>query len=152
MAESIFSQIISGDIAGVVLHRDEHCMVLMDAFPMLPGHVLVIPLRPCVRLRELPNNIRDHLFRVATALTEAMVVSGLSTGDANLVVNDGRSSGQSVAHVHIHVVPRHKSDGFPFPALFTNLARKFIGRKASVAELQAVADRLRPHLVLLEDM
>ena len=143
---SIFSQIMEGRAPGVIVYADDTCLVLMDAFPMLPGHVLVIPRAGHIRIRDLPPSLRSHLFNIATLLTQIMSDEGLSCGDANIVINDGKHSGQSVPHVHLHVVPRKPKDGFPFPALFLNLTRKLTRRPATAAELEAIATRLRAPL------
>lgn len=147
-AASVFTKIIQGELPGVIVYEDELCVVLMDAFPMLPGHVLVIPRAQHVRIGELSRTTRNHLFDVASCLTLAMRDSGLSKGDSNIVINDGKYSGQSVAHVHIHVVPRNKGDGFPLPALLTNLLRKLTRKTAPTEELERLAQRLRASLSL----
>lgn len=146
---SIFSQIMDGRAPGVVVYADERCAVLMDAFPMLPGHVLVIPRAEHIRIRDLSTELRSYIFSVATLLTQIMSEQGLSCGDANIVINDGKRSGQSVPHVHIHVVPRKPRDGFPFPALFLNIKRKLTKQRASVEVLEEIAIRLRQPLQLL---
>lgn len=143
---TIFTQIMEGQASGVMVYEDETCVVLMDAFPMLPGHVLIIPRVQHIRIRDLSSELRAHLFEIASLLTVIMVDLGLSCGDANIVINDGKQSGQSVPHVHLHVVPRKPRDGFPFPALFLNLGRKLARRAASAEELEAIATRLREPL------
>ena len=143
---SIFTQIIQGTLAGVIVYEDDACVVLMDAYPMLPGHVLVIPRVEHIRIADLSPSLRSHLFELATLLTQIMADVGLSCGDANIVINDGKYSGQSVPHVHLHVVPRQARDGFPFPALLINLMRKLSGKMASSDELDAIAAQLREKL------
>ena len=140
---TIFSQIMDGQAPGVIVYEDDICVVLMDAFPMLPGHVLVIPRIEHIRIRELSSDLRNHLFHVASELTQIMAEQGLSCGDANIVINDGKYSGQSVPHVHIHVVPRKPRDGFPFPALLLNFFNKLRSSQSSVEELEKIAIQLR---------
>ena len=143
---SIFSQIMQGNASGVIVYEDDDCVVLMDAFPMLAGHVLVIPRAEHIRIRDLPHSLRSHLFYIATLLTQAMADLGLSCGDANIVINDGKHSGQSVPHVHLHIVPRQPRDGFPFPALIANLVRKLSKKMAPIEELESIATPLRQSL------
>jgi histidine triad (HIT) family protein len=146
LTSSIFSQIMEGQALGVIVYADERCVVLMDAFPMLPGHVLVIPRVEHIHIRELSSDLRNYLFHVASEITQIMAEQGLSCGDANIVINDGKYSGQSVPHVHIHVVPRKPRDGFPLPALLLNLFNKLRGSQSSVEELEKIAIQLRKPL------
>ena len=146
LTTSIFTQIIQGSAPGAIAYEDEDCVVLIDAFPMLPGHVLVIPRVEHIRIRDLAPSLRNHLFEIATVLTQVMADLGMSCGDANIVINDGKYSGQSVPHVHLHVVPRQARDGFPFPALLLNLMRKLRKKRVSSNELNIIAARLREKL------
>lgn len=144
--KSVFTQIIQGDLPGVVLYEDEYCVALMDAFPMLPGHVLVIPRQETVYLRDLSCDLREHLFTMVSHVAEAQHRAGLSCGDTNIVLNDGKAAGQSVPHVHVHVVPRKRGDSFPFPALAFNMMNKLLKRQASSDELERIAETLRQHM------
>jgi len=61
----IFCKIISGELPGVEILRDETCIILMDIFPISPGHLMVIPLIHSEFSHELPSGIRSHIFEKA---------------------------------------------------------------------------------------
>lgn len=92
-----------------VFHTTAHSFALVNLKPILPGHVLVSPLRRVSRLSDLtPAEVAD-LFqtvqRVARTLERVYAASAL-----NVAVQDGRGAGQSVPHVHAHVIPRRGGD------------------------------------------
>lgn len=142
---SVFTDIINGRRDGVIMYEDEHCIVLMDVFPVLSGHVLVIPRQELIRIQELTAPLRSHLFEVANAVTVALDAAGLSEQGAHIVINDGKGAGQTVPHVHLHVVPRSRRDAFPFPALLKVAVRKLLRQSTPVEQLEVVAVRLRQH-------
>lgn len=143
---SIFSQILAGEAPGAIVHQTPHCAVLMDAFPTLPGHALVIAKTECTHVQQLPEAVRAELLELALAVAKAQAAAGFSSGDSHFLLNNGPQADQTVPHVHWHVVPRRAGDGFPFPALAGNLARKWLGRKTPLATLEAHGLRLQQHL------
>lgn len=143
---SIFSQILAGKAPGVIVHQTPHCAVLMDAFPTLPGHALVISKAEYTHIQQLPEAVRAELSELALAVANAQVAAGFSSGDSHFLLNNGRQADQTVPHVHWHVVPRRPGDRFPFPALVGNLARKWLGRKTPLTTLEAHGLRLQQYL------
>lgn len=112
--ESLFERIISGELAGSFVYRDELCVAIMDLYPLNPGHVLVIPRQAVSKLSDLAPNTAEHLFGVAQKILRAIETSGLRCEGANLFLSDGPVAGQDVPHVHLHVVPRFAGDGMRF--------------------------------------
>lgn len=93
--------------SGSVLERGLFSAVLSDGFPVAAGHVLVVPLRHVARLTELDAAERFDLMSLVfsrVALAE-QVSDAVSVG-----VNDGPAAGQTVPHVHVHVIPRIAGD------------------------------------------
>jgi len=107
---SIFSKIISGQIPGQFVFRDELWVALLDIRPVAPGHVLLIPLHEGQHLADLPATslaaLGDRLARLTAAVKAA---SGAPA--VNVVVNDGPAAGQEVPHAHLHIWPRFPEDG-----------------------------------------
>ena len=95
----------------------------MDIQPVNPGHVLVIPNSHASNLAEMDAAVGSKLFivgqRVADALRES---GGIRCEDVNLLLADGEAAGQEVFHVHLHVFPRFRGDGFgyKFPAHYAD--------------------------------
>jgi histidine triad (HIT) family protein len=103
MAETIFSKIIDRKIPARIEHEDDRCLAFHDVAPQAPTHVLVIPKRPIPSLADLEpadEALVGHLVMVATQLAAKL---GLGDG-YRLVVNCGRDGGQSVDHLHVHLL------------------------------------------------
>jgi histidine triad (HIT) family protein len=103
MADTIFGRIIRGEVPARIIHDDDRCLAFHDVAPQAPVHVLVIPKQPIASLAEVTEADTDllgHLMVVATRLARGL---GLADG-YRLVVNCGRDGGQSVDHLHVHLL------------------------------------------------
>jgi histidine triad (HIT) family protein len=103
MADTIFGRIIRGEIPAQIVHDDDRCLAFHDVAPQAPVHVLVIPKQPIPSLAEVGEAdaaLLGHLVMVATQLARSL---GLADG-YRLVVNCGRDGGQSVDHLHLHLL------------------------------------------------
>ena len=103
MNETIFSKIIDRKIPARIEHEDDRCLAFHDVAPQAPTHVLVIPKKPIPSLSDLDaadGPLVGHLVMVATQLAGKL---GLG-GGYRLVVNCGRDGGQSVDHLHVHLL------------------------------------------------
>ena len=103
MPETVFAKIIRGEIPARIVHDDDLCLAFHDVAPQAPVHVLVIPKRPLASLAEVAEAaapLLGHLVAVATRLARSL---GLETG-YRLVVNCGPDGGQSVDHLHVHLL------------------------------------------------
>lgn len=103
MADTIFGRILRGEIPARIEHEDDLCLAFHDVAPQAPVHVLVIPRKAIPSLAEAEaddERLLGHLMVVATELARRL---GLSDG-YRLVVNCGRHGGQSVDHLHVHLL------------------------------------------------
>jgi len=103
MADTIFGRIIRGEVPAKIVHDDDRCLAFHDVAPQAPVHVLVIPKKPLASLAEATADDADllgHLVVVATQLARSL---GLADG-YRLVVNCGPDGGQSVDHLHVHLL------------------------------------------------
>jgi histidine triad (HIT) family protein len=103
MADTIFGRIIRGEVPARIVHDDDRCLAFHDVAPQAPVHVLVIPRRPIASLAEAAAADADllgHLVVVATQLARTL---GLADG-YRVVINCGRDGGQSVDHLHVHLL------------------------------------------------
>jgi histidine triad (HIT) family protein len=110
MADCVFCKIVAKQIPAVVVHEDEHTLAFMDIGQVNPGHVLVAVKKHADNIFALDDTQAAAVFRsaakVARAIRDAFAPEGLSVYQAN-----GTAAGQTVFHLHIHLVPRHEADG-----------------------------------------
>ena len=103
MAETIFAKIIRREIPAQIEHEDEMCLAFHDVAPQAPTHILVIPKKPISSLTgvtDADTPLLGHLMRVATEIAKKLnLVDGY-----RLVVNCGADGGQTVDHLHIHLL------------------------------------------------
>ena len=106
----IFCRIVSGEIKAEVIAREQGAVAFLDVSPLADGHVLVVPEVHVARLEDLSEQEASALFRAVSALAgpvrEAVGAAGSTIG-----INNGEATGQTVAHVHVHIVPRWADDG-----------------------------------------
>ena len=100
----VFCKIIAGEIPGDVVHQDEQCVVIRDLNPQASTHLLVIPREHLESLDDASQRdevLLGHLLRIAArvANSEGHADSGYRT-----VINTGAGAGQSVFHLHVHVL------------------------------------------------
>lgn len=104
----LFCEIIAGRIHAPLVYEDADVIGFLDHRPVFKGHVLLVPREHVVTLPELPERLIVPLFGVAQRTAQA-VTSGLGAQGTFVALNNVVS--QSVAHLHVHVVPRTKGDG-----------------------------------------
>lgn len=131
----LFCDILAGKIPATFVYRDEHTAAFMDIQPVNPGHVLVIPTAHAVGLHDLTEADGARMFSVGQKVTAALKASGLKCEGVNLFLADGEAAMQEVFHVHLHVFPRYKGDGFGLrhsEAYFTKPPRSSLEESASL--------------------
>ncbi|KAL8680855.1 MAG: hypothetical protein Q9186_002974 [Xanthomendoza sp. 1 TL-2023] len=92
-----------------VFHKTAHSFALVNIKPLLPGHVLVSPLRAAKRLSDLNYAEITDLFLTVQQVGR-MVERVYGASSLNIAIQDGPAAGQSVPHLHTHIIPRHNSD------------------------------------------
>jgi histidine triad (HIT) family protein len=100
----LFCKIIAGEIPGEFVHQDDLCVVIRDLNPQAPRHVLVIPREHLESLDEASRKdeaMLGHLLRVGARIAND---EGLAESGYRTVVNTGAGAGQSVFHLHVHVL------------------------------------------------
>jgi len=142
LRECVFCQIVAGATPASVVYSDEKVLAFLDVQPVNPGHVLVIPKVHAARLSELEEETGAQIFRVATRMSKALARSSVRCEGVTLLLADGEAAFQEVPHVHLHVVPRFKDDGFGL-----KFGPKY-GKRPDRKELDAVAGSIREAMVL----
>ena len=100
--DTIFGKILRGDIPCHEVYSDERCLAFRDIAPQAPVHVLVIPRQPIESLRSVSSGdeaLLGHLLLVAARVARQ---EGLE--DFRTVINSGAAAGQTVFHLHVHVI------------------------------------------------
>lgn len=131
-AGNIFAKILRGEAPSVRVFEDEHVMAFMDVFPQARGHTLVIPKHSTARnfLEEAPEIVGPLMLgvqRVARAVRAALNPDGIMVSQFN-----GAPAGQTVYHLHFHIIPRWEGEA---------LGRHAEGM-ADVEELKALAAQI----------
>ena len=101
MNDCIFCRITAGEIPAEVIERNEVALAIRDRNPQAPTHVLVIPLRHAPTLSEFVEQAKPEELGRVVAMASGIGAKG---GGYRLVVNEGRDGGQTVDHVHVHVL------------------------------------------------
>lgn len=99
---TIFKKIIDGEIPADVVYEDDQCLAFRDINPAAPTHILVIPKQEIAQLDDMtPEDapLMGHLMYVATQVAAQEKLPGF-----RLVVNCGAAAGQTVFHLHLHVI------------------------------------------------
>lgn len=106
----IFCRIVSGEIRAEIVAREPGAVALLDVSPLADGHVLIVPEAHVARVEDLAAAEAAALFaavaRLAGPVREAVGSAGSTIG-----INNGDATGQTVPHVHVHIVPRWPDDG-----------------------------------------
>ena len=136
MNECVFCKIVAGAIPASVVHQDDETFAFMDIGQVNPGHVLVAVKRHAQDIYALDERQAAALFaaaaRLAHGIRQAFAPQGLSVYQAN-----GKAAGQTVLHLHLHLVPRYESDAMSLTWPVKNPPR---------GELEAHAARIRDAL------
>lgn len=109
--DCVFCRVVAGEIPRSVVFEDERVVAFLDLHPVHDGHTLVVPRAHHVDLRECPADLAGHLFAVGTRLAPAIVAVTGADG-FNIWTAAGRAAGQTVFHLHLHVLPRFAGDTF----------------------------------------
>ena len=130
MTNCIFCRIVAGQIPATRVFEDEHTLAFMDIGQVNPGHVLVAVKPHVENLFDLDDALAGAVFRtsarVARAIRDAFQPHGLSVYQAN-----GPASGQTVFHLHVHLVPRWDGDGMALTWPVKNPPREMLEENAA---------------------
>jgi len=105
MTEScLFCKIVSGEIKGAIVFHDDQATAFRDISPVAPTHILIVPNRHITSVSALEDEdekLMGHLFTVAGQLAKN---EGLAEGGYRLITNTGPDAGQTVLHIHLHLI------------------------------------------------
>ena len=103
MEDTIFSKILNGQIKTDFIYEDEYCVAFHDIAPQAPVHFLVIPKTPYIDIKEATKDstLAGHLLRVCCDVANSL---DLDPEGYRIITNKGNSGGQTVKHLHFHVL------------------------------------------------
>ncbi len=128
--DNIFAKILRSELDCIKVYEDEFCLSFMDIMPQAEGHALVIPKELAVTLLDLSNDAACHCIKTVKRVTRA-VMQALDVSAATVLQLNGSDAGQTVPHLHFHIIPGSILEASPH-------ARQM----KEAAQLQAVADRI----------
>ena len=103
MTDTIFSKIIKREIPADIVYEDDDCLAFRDISPQAPVHILVIPKEPVVKVADASESHKQLLGHLLLVASDIAKKEGY--GDAfRLVINNGEKAGQSVFHLHVHIL------------------------------------------------
>ena len=104
---TLFGKIINREIPANIVYEDEHCLAFRDINPQAPTHVLLIPRKEIPRLSDA--SVEDQALLGHMMVVAGKLATELGVGDAlRLVINNGAEAGQSVFHLHLHILGGRK--------------------------------------------
>lgn len=112
--QNIFAKILRGEIPAAKVLETDHALAFLDIGPVNKGHVLIVPKAEAASLSDLSDDLAAHVGSLLPRLCRA--VKQATGADAlNIVVNHGEAAGQTVHHVHWHIIPRFSGDAVHWP-------------------------------------
>ena len=105
--DCIFCLLAGGDIPTAKVYEDEKFTVILDANPASRGHALVLPKDHYRDVTEAPAEVVGAAFALGARIGQAMKMT-LGASGFNLLANTGEAAGQTVMHMHVHVIPRYE--------------------------------------------
>lgn len=133
MEASVFTRIVRGELPAAKVYEDEHTIAFMDAGQVNPGHCIVATKRQLETLLDLDDELAAALFRTAVKVARAVDRAFRPQGMTILQANKA-AGWQTVAHAHLHVLPRHAGDGVELT---------WPRKNPSLEELAALAARIQ---------
>lgn len=102
--QNIFARIIRGELPAIKVYEDDQVLAFMDIMPQAEGHTLVIPKTPAVTLLDLPAEAAAYSIQIVQKIAKA-IEKALNAEGIVLMHLSGAAAGQTVPHVHFHLIP-----------------------------------------------
>ncbi|NHB59492.1 HIT family protein [Acinetobacter shaoyimingii] len=102
--QNIFARILRGELPAIKVYEDDQVLAFMDIMPQAEGHTLVIPKSPAVTLLDLDPQVAAYTIQIVQKIAQA-IEKTLDAKGIVLMQLSGASAGQTVPHVHFHLIP-----------------------------------------------
>ena len=112
MSDSIFTKIKNKEIPGNIVHEDDICFAIEDINPQAPVHILIIPIKEIEKVSDASEediNLLGHLLHVSKKIAQDHSLEN----NYRLIINNGAGAGQSVFHIHVHLLGGRSLDWPP---------------------------------------
>ncbi len=128
--DCVFCKIANGELDCEKIYETDRVMSFLDINPRAPGHSLVIPKEHVERLTELDDSLVEEVFIVVKKV-EKILENSIKPNAFTVGINDGKSAGQEIPHLHVNIIPRFEGDqGKPIHAVVNNPPKKEISEIA----------------------
>ncbi|MDO8521749.1 MAG: HIT family protein [bacterium] len=111
MGECIFCKIVAGELSSFKVYEDDETFAFLDIRPVNPGHTLVVPKHHSVNIFDVGAEDWTAVIKVVRSLS-AVIERATEADGININMNNREHAGQVVDHLHVHIIPRFKGDGF----------------------------------------
>ena len=142
--DCVFCRIVAGQEPGSTVFEDGRMLAFMDANPVRRGHVLVIPKSHRAQIWAMADAEFASVYRTLPTLVRALA-RATGADAVNILSLNGRAGGQTVFHLHFHLIPIHRNRP-PLRRVGRRVALEFVQQPASRAALDRIARRIRGHL------
>jgi histidine triad (HIT) family protein len=102
--KTLFSRIVDGEVPAKVVYRDEQIIAIRDINPQAPTHILIIPVKPIPSMTQAGAEDQTLLGALLLAARKVAEQEGLDGSGYRLVINTGSHGGQTVPHLHVHLL------------------------------------------------
>lgn len=130
----IFCKIIAGEIPSTAVYEDDDFRAILDVNPAARGHVIILPKKHAANIFELEDEEAAKIFPVAKKIATALKKTYQCDG-VNVLQNNGEAAGQTVFHLHVHVIPRYYDDDVDI-----------MWKPGETPDLEAVAEEIKKNL------
>ena len=137
-SDNIFAKIMRGEAPALKVYEDDHSLAFMDVMPQVDGHTLVIPKDKAENLLDADPIVLGATIQTVQTVAEA-VKKAFSAPGIMIAQLNGSAAGQTIFHLHFHILPRYEGLEFKLHAR----------GKADLVKLEAHAERIREHLSTL---
>lgn len=135
MQDCLFCKIIKGEIPCEKIYENDRVIAFLDIKPVNPGHSLVLPKDHFESMLAVPDKVLGELIVTIKKISKA-VLKATQTKDFCLGLNNGKIAGQSIPHLHFHIIPRRANDGH----------KHWIGKEYKKGEIEKVGRSIRKAL------
>ncbi len=105
MNSCLFCKMSSGEIPVEKVYEDEYAFIIRDINPQAPYHLLAIPRKHYASIQEIPaEELSEYMGHLMNAVTKGLRKTGLDNKGYRLIINSGEIAGQSIPHIHIHIL------------------------------------------------
>jgi len=108
MSKTLFEKIVAREIPAQIVYEDDKVLAFRDIGPQAPTHILIVPKKPIPRIAEAQPEDQQLLGHLLLKAAEVAAKAGLKAGGYRLVINNGPDGGESVPHLHCHILGGRK--------------------------------------------